>query len=78
MLLAKRDPGPCPIDDCRHHGCTSEGCDESDARRVVVRESPPRRDEPRTPRAPQRLGTEPSPTAFTTASYRRVTRHGRW
>ena len=72
MFYARHDPGNCPVCDAPHTTCTSADYDPTHARRVVVQPQRPPRDEPRTPRAPQRVGVEPTATSFTTGSYRRT------
>jgi hypothetical protein len=77
-MFYKRDPGKCPVDDCEHHTCVAPGTVSTSDRSVVVPARPPR-DGPRTPSSTRRLGVEPSPTSFTTATYRRrVYKVGRW
>jgi hypothetical protein len=66
MWLFKRDPGPCPVDDCPHHICVAPEAPEG----VVVVTPRPPRDGPRQPRSAPRLIVRTA-SEFTTATYRR-------
>lgn len=68
-MLLKRDPGPCPVDDAPHTTCTSADYEPTKGRQVVVKQQRPPRDSARSPKSAQRLGSEPSPTSFTTENY---------
>ena len=58
---------------------TSADYEPTKGRQVVIKQQRAPRDSVRTPKSAQRLGSEPSPTTFTTENYRRrVHKVGRW